>query len=442
MRRFFGLVLLWGLATCLVAEAKFSRLFQTTLSAGILPFQGIGDILTNVVTYHSAYSCYQNNQISSTVALVKDLATGATSTTLGCSGPIGPGAGTPAVIAGSALATTCASTCIVDTSYDPSAGNNCLGAPCNLQSSDAHGFGRPGNPTFVANCAPNGTGYCLHFQGWVDGSSGNPGGIAATGNSYTSATGAVILNTTPVNYYAVGGSVSVTGLTGTGGVASINNHAYVVTSASAHTIGFTAASGLGTTTITGGNYSPTPQTLNNPVTFSQVNEPFTVGVVLTSDGYGNAGTSGGPNGNQAQADSTIKVGFNTTPTGGAGGPPTLVMYNGNTPITACSSGCTITTSVSYGTWYSLLAVFDHTHSNSWFCINGACTSVNLGGSLAWASGSTNNTGYSEGNGSGGWGGKWLESFMTAGPGTAGDKHLQAATICTNQRVRLGAIGTC
>lgn len=423
MRRLLSLALVWLVCTALIAEARFVKTWYNPLTAAVLPFQGLGDALGNVIVAHST-SCYANNTLTSPVAIIKDLATGATSTTLGCVGPIGSGSRVPIVTAGSALATTCASTCIVDTLSDPSGTLNCSAA-CDLTNTTS----RNNTPTYVANCAPNGTGYCLHYQGWANGNS-----QAIASSSYNSGTGVVTLTMTPTIYFLPGGSINVSGITGTGSVASLNGKFVTIAPTGSNTISYKIAASLTLTTNAGtGTVSPNVQASNNNSgTFGQVNEPFTLVALMTCDGYQNAGSSGGPNSAHANSDSKIKVGCQTTPTGGPGGPPTLAMWNGNTLITACSSGCTITTSISYGTWYSLLGMFNG--ASSWFCINGACTSVNLGGSLNWAAGPVNtNDGYSVGNASGGWGGNWLESALAAG-----DQHTAAATIYANQKATFGS----
>lgn len=431
MRRLLAATLLWLACTAIIAEAKFVKTWWNLGSAAVLPYQGLGDALTNIIVSHST-SCYSNNSLTSPVAVIKDLSTGAVSSTLGCVGPIGSGSSVPVVTAGSALATTCTSTCIVDTLNDPSGAINCSSAACDLTQSGGTS-GRSNNPTWVPNCAPNGTSACLHFQGWADGSSGN-GPNAVTSGTYNNATGVVVLTTAATNYYVAGGSIHTSGLTG--GPSGVAGN-FVVTAATSTTITYNAGASLGTcagSCITAGSYSPNIQTLNNSGTFGQVNEPFTVAVLMTCDGYQNAGTSGGPNSAKEQHDSTLKVGCSTT-----AAVPTLIMYNGNTIISACSTGCTITMSVAYGSWYSLVAVFDNSHTgpggnpNSWFCINGACTQVNLGGSTNWAIGTPNvNDGYSIGNGSGGWGGKWLEGALATL-----DQHSAAATIYANQKAKFG-----
>lgn len=440
MRNLLCMVLAWLLCAVLVAEARFVQLWYNPLTAAVQPFQGLGDVLTNVIVSHST-SCYANNNLTSPVAVIKDVATGATSTTLGCVGPIGARSSVPIVTAGSALATTCAGvagSCYVDTLNDQSTGANCSLAACDLTQTVITGSrGRFINPSYVLNCAPNGTSACLHFQGWADGSSGNNAN-AVTSGTYNNATGVVVLTTAVTNYYLAGGTVHTAGLTGgPSGVAGD----FVVTAATSNTITYNAGAGLGTcfsSCISAGSYIPNIESLNNNTgTFLSVNEPYTVAVLMTCDGYQNAGTSGGPNSAHANSDSKIKVGCNTTP--GATGvttPPTLMMYNGNTPITVCSSGCTITQSISYGTFYSLVAEFNG--ANSWFCINGVCNGgsgspISLGGSTVWALPTANvNDGYSIGNGSGGWGGKWLEGALASGA-----QHSAAAIIYANEKATFG-----
>lgn len=427
MKRLLTFVLIWFVVAILAAEARFTHGFWSTPSAPVLPFQGFGDILTNVIVYHSAYGCYTNNGVNVPVAIVKNLANTSISTTLGCNGPLGVSSGTPIPVAGSGLGTTCASTCYVDTLYDQSSGKNCSSAACNLtQTQNTTGRGNVQNPQFVANCAPNGTSYCMHFTGWADGASGSTGGIAS--GTYNNSTGVVVLSTTPIVYYVPGDSINIFNLNA-GSTALAGN--WVVTGVTAHTITYNAGAGLGASPITSGSYRPNPQTLNNDVgTFAQVNEPYSVATMLTCDGYQNAGSSGGPNSSHTQNDSTIEVGCQTTPIGNSNGSATIDMGNGNTLVTACASGCTINYSVSYGQWYSILAVFDNSHTvngkpNSWLCINGSCNQVDLGGSVNWATGAAFNDGYSIGNGSGGWGGSLTYAAMMTG-----DKHVMANVIHT------------
>ena len=70
--------------------------------------------------------------------------------------------------------------------------------------------------------------------------------------TYNSGTGATAIVTTSATGIVAGMSITLGGLTGTGGFASLDG-TWTVTGASGTTIDFTATTGLGSTTITGGN---------------------------------------------------------------------------------------------------------------------------------------------------------------------------------------------
>lgn len=414
MKRAACILLACLLCITSAADAKLVKTFWIPTSIAIAPFVGIGDFVSNVIVYHSSFSCFKNNN-SSTVALIKDLGTGIVNTTLGCNT-----VGQISVTGGSPLATTCtgvAGSCYIDTWYDQSGFNNCSGGPCSTTNT-SQAVGNLSNPSYVINCV--GTSNCAHFQGW---SNGNSQPIASS--SYNNGTGVVTLTMSNTSYFLSGGGVIVAGITGTGSVGQLNGNFVTISPTNSTTITYQIGSGLTLTTNSNtGNVSPSPQTLNNNVgTFATVAEPFTVFALYTCDNFQNAGTSGGPNSSQTQHDSTINVGCSTSL-----GTATLEMTNGGTPATS-SSG------VSYQTSYSVVATFDNTHNNSWFCVNGVCNSVNLSNTLSWANGAAFNNGWSIGNGSGGWGGDIWEAGMIKA-----DAHTQALSIYANQEARYGAFG--
>lgn len=91
------------------------------------------------------------------------------------------------------------------------------------------------------------------------------GAIAATGSSYVSATGVIVLNltATPDADFIVGSLVNLSALTGTGGFATLNGTSYPVTAVAGTTITVTGPSGAGASTITGGTVNLVTGTYNN-----------------------------------------------------------------------------------------------------------------------------------------------------------------------------------
>jgi len=77
-----------------------------------------------------------------------------------------------------------------------------------------------------------------------------PNAIAS--GTYTSATGAVSLTLSASANIGVGAQITVSGLTGTGGFASLNGIYTTTAGTTGTTVNYTAASGLGVSTITGG----------------------------------------------------------------------------------------------------------------------------------------------------------------------------------------------
>lgn len=362
-------------------------------------FQGIGDIAPGAIWYHSPGSCYTMAYAGPT-AITKDLATGATSTTLGCS------AGAVSVTSGAALSSTCGSTCIVDTLVDQTTVRNCASQACNLTQSLSTGgpYGRFNNPFFGA-IGPNSK-YGAHFQGYAFGPT-----QTITSGSYDNTTGLVTLTMSVPHYYVAGGALHTSSLIGAGGVASLNNQTFVtVAPTSGSTITLKGPAGLGaTTSITSGKTQTSAQTLNNNVgTFAAIPEPYTVAWVSTIDGLQNAGTSGGPNACNNQSDCAPNVGYQTTTA-------LAIELNNNNGTPGIG---TLPTPPTPDTWYSVMGVF--AGASSWLCVNGSCTPQNLSGTSIWG-------GLSYGNGTGGWGGKFGEAMMWSG-----DKHGLAPAIYANQ----------
>ena len=83
-------------------------------------------------------------------------------------------------------------------------------------------------------------------------SSGLTGTVAATGSSYNSGTGVVVLNLTAATSIPAGATIVVSGLTGTGSVASLDG-TFTVTATAPTQLQYTASTGLGAITITGGS---------------------------------------------------------------------------------------------------------------------------------------------------------------------------------------------
>jgi hypothetical protein len=77
-----------------------------------------------------------------------------------------------------------------------------------------------------------------------------------TSGTYNNATGIVTLTMAATIKFGPGGSIIVSGLTGTGAFASLNGTFAPISPTSGTTVTYQAASGLGGTTITGGSITP------------------------------------------------------------------------------------------------------------------------------------------------------------------------------------------
>jgi len=99
-------------------------------------------------------------------------------------------------------------------------------------------------------------------------SAGTTGGlVSSSGNTYTSGTGVVVLTTVAAHGIGAGTSFSLAAVTGTapaGSVVSNLNGIWTATSVTSTTITFTAVSGLGALTITGGQVSGTTLAFTAP----------------------------------------------------------------------------------------------------------------------------------------------------------------------------------